>query len=86
MMYSWSGAAENGTAASLSFDGSRGSLSIEGDNGILIDGLCIAGNKSLTICDEKSGVNYTFSYTLYGDRVELTYNGSTLSLQKNDRE
>ena len=87
-MYSWSGESENGTVVSLTFDGSNGDLNIEyyGDSDLKISGLCIVSDDSLIICDEVSGANYTFNYTLHGDRVELSYNGSTLTLLKNKQE
>ncbi|MBQ3265565.1 MAG: hypothetical protein IJH07_07285 [Ruminococcus sp.] len=84
-MYSWRGEAENGSTAALTFDDTDGSFVIENDDSSLtLSGLCFADDEKIIICDDESGQNYTFAYRLYGDRVELTYDGSTLTLDKTD--
>ena len=86
-MYSWSGVSDNGTAVSLCFSQTCGYLDIEQDDESLhIGGLCMTTDNSMQIFDEQSGMNYSFGYRLYGDRVELNHNGSILSLKKNDPE
>ena len=82
-MYAWSAKVDNGDSAELSFDGSNGLLSVHtGVSDLVLSGLCVMTDDRLIICDEKTDVNYTFGYVLYGDRVELTYYDGTISLEK----
>lgn len=82
-MYNWEGETENGNIVSLLFSGENACLSIQFEDETLhIHGLCAADDRKLTICDEESGMNESFLYALYGDRVELNCNGGVLSLYK----
>ncbi len=82
-MFSWEGTADNGNTASLLFCDNKASLSLQTHDGLLrIHGLCLVDDEKLMICDEGSGMNYSFGYTLYGDRVELTATNGTLTLNK----
>ena len=82
-MYSWEGKAENGNAASLLFCETKAFLCLQThDSTLRIYGVCAANDEKLLICYEISGMNYTFGYTLYGDRVELSANGGTITLSK----
>lgn len=86
-MYRWSGVSENGTAVDLSFTDNNGYLDIENeDHSLHIGGLCMMKDNSFLIFDEESGMNYSFGYQLYGDRVELNRNGSMIKLEKLDTE
>ena len=86
-MYTWSGSFDNGADVTLSFSENNGTLDIEGDNELLyISGLCMLTDDDLLIFDEESGMNYSFGYKLYGDRVELNRDGSVLTLQKTDSD
>lgn len=86
-MYSWSGIFDNESSASLNFWESYGYLDFENeDESLHIGGLCMTTDDCLLILDEQSGMNYSFGYRLYGDRVELHHNGSVLSLKKIDSD
>ena len=81
--YSWSGEWENGNTAELSFDDDNARLVVHNEAfDLMIKGLCIVTDDSLVICDEESGRNAVFSFILHGDRVELSYNGGKVSLDK----
>ena len=82
-MYSWRGEYENGNSAELSFNGSNGTFRVTNrDFSFELSGLCVMTDDRMILCDDASTVNYSFGYRVHGDRVELTYNGSTLSLDK----
>lgn len=86
-MFQWSGVAENDSVVSLSFRDTCGYLDYENDDEPLhIGGLCMTTDDRLLIFDEQSGMNYSFGYQLYGDRVELNHNGSILTLKKCESE
>lgn len=86
-MFSWSGKSDNGTEISLYFTDTRGYLDMDQDDGLLrLGGLCMITDDSLLIFDEQSGMNYSFGYELYGDRVELKHNGSIMTLNKRESE
>ena len=83
VLYDWQAEQENGKTVSLDFDDDSCSLMIRG-NDVTTDivGKCFVTDDQLVICDENNGQNYSFGYRLYGDHVELSYNGSVLTLQK----
>ena len=82
-MYSWESVAENGNAASLLFCETKAYLRLQThDKALHIHGIFAVSDERLLICDDVSGMNYTFGYTLYGDRVELSSNGGIISLNK----
>ena len=81
--FSWDRAAENGNFASLMFCETKAYLFLKTqDSELRIRGIGIADEERLLICDEASGMNYTFGYKLYGDRIELSINGGTITLDK----
>ena len=82
-LYAWEYESDNGSCVSLQFDDTNAYLTIENDtDSLTLSGLCIATDDRLTICDDDSGLHYSFCYQLYGDRVELSVNGGVLSLEK----
>ncbi len=84
-MYTWIGSFDNAADVTLSFDQTDGYLDIEsGDESLHIGGLCMLTDDSILIFDDDSGMNYSFGYRLYGDRVELNRDGNVLSLKKDD--
>lgn len=84
-LYTWSGSFDNDADVILSFTQSNGYLDIEsGDESLHIGGLCMLTDDSILIFDDDSGMNYSFGYRLYGDRVELNRDGNVLSLKKDD--
>lgn len=86
-LYRWSADTGYGCAASLSFDGLSAELKLEkADFTLDITGVYALTDDRLTIFDEKAGESTTFSYKLYGDRVELSYEGGALSLKKDGEQ
>lgn len=85
-MYTWSGEFDNGADVTLSFSQTSGYLDIESESPLHIGGLCMLTDDNLLIFDDNSGMNYSFGYHLYGDRVELSRDGSVLTLKKDDSD
>lgn len=82
-MFRWHGEYENGNAADLSFSDNDAVLSLTlSDHTTEFSGLCVTTDDRLIICDKTDGSNYAFGYRLFGDRVELSYNGAVLTLDK----
>ena len=82
-MFRWRGEFENGNTAELSFEDTNGCFTVNfPDETMKLCGLCVTTDDRLIICDEESGMNYTFGYRLYGDRVELSCNGAWITLNK----
>ena len=83
----WSAALEGGSEIKLEFFGEQGDLSAEititnAQKSVKISGDCLADEQSFVIFDSSVFRNYAFDYIPKGDTLELTYNGSTISLQK----
>ena len=77
------GAGTMGQGIAKAFAQTEGYLEIESDDSSLsVGGLCMLTDDELLIFDENSGMNYSFGYCLYGDRVELNRDGSVLTLKK----
>ena len=86
-MFAWRSSGESGCTVSLTFDEDTASLSCSGaGTSFTLDGRCFLTDDRLIICDEESGQNYSFGYVLHGDRAELSYNGSVITLGKLDSE
>ncbi len=82
-LFNWSAALDNGSTATLRFKDTNAYLTVENEDVSLdIGGLCLLGDEKLTICDSATSVSFPFSYRLYGDRIELTWNGGTITLDK----
>lgn len=82
-LYGWQSETNNGSEASLCFDGSVCRFDFAGgETSFTLEGQCFLTDDRLIISDDASGQNYSFGYRLYGDRAELSYNGSVLSLDK----
>lgn len=83
--YRWQVYLDNGNTVSLSFDDGKADFcAVTDDYSLELNGLCILTDNTIIICDEDSGTHYSFVYTLFGDRVELNFNGSVISLKKAD--
>lgn len=83
--HAWRTESDNGNTADLSFEGSNGTLSIHTDDAALdLCGLCVMTDDRMILCDAATGVHYTFGYTVYGDRVELSCYDGMVSLKKVD--
>ena len=85
-MYTWRDTFDNGDEVTLTFTQTNGYLDIENSDPLHIGGLCMLTDEMLLIFDEQSEMNYSFGYHLYGDRVELSRDGSVLTLKKVDPE
>lgn len=83
----WEGAYENGKTVALRFEDSSAFFSVRGkDIALDIEGLCSLTDDSFMIFDEKSGLSYRFDYILHGDRIELSYRGDSIELEKKVEE
>lgn len=83
--YDWSAETNGECEISLSFDELHATLTLEKkDVSLKISGICALTDHKLTIFDEESANGQTFDYKLYGDRVELSFEGGTLELFKED--
>lgn len=83
----WHTENKSGAAVTLSFsEDNKACLSIEGDsdNTCKISGVCVVNESSFVISDLSMAKNISVDYKLYGSKVELTYMGSTLTLDKQE--
>lgn len=77
----WKVSLEGGAELVLSFDEEYACLSIENFNlKKEIKGKYIADEKSFVIFDTDVAQSYSFEYTPKGGNLDLTYNGSTITL------
>lgn len=83
-LYEWQRDNENGTQIFLRFSEDTALLSIQGDKEVTceITGLCVANEETFVISDTSMMKNISFNYKVYGDHLDLTYGGSTISLEK----
>lgn len=80
VMNAWGKSFDNGAEVSLMFDDDKATFSYHnGDIEAEISGVYVVSCDAFTICDDE---NYTFSYILHGDSLELSYNNSTIILEK----
>ncbi len=81
----WYAENENETKVQLSFtDDNRAELKIEGDadNTCTISGVCVINETSFVISDVTMAKNISIDYKLFGNKIDLTYMGQTLTLFK----
>ncbi len=83
----WTASLDGGGELSLEFSGEPGDLSAEfnlknAGKDITISGDCLVDSTSIVIFDSSVSQNYAFDYTPKGDTLEITYNNSTLTMQK----
>ena len=86
VLYSWSREFDTGSSMSLNFSDNFATLDFITSDGIKssLYGLYILSPTNLVICDDNTGTDYTFLYSVYGDRVELTMDDSTIELYKDN--
>lgn len=83
VLYEWRSELDNGNTVSLSFSDDRAAVTAVNDSFKLsVSGYCAVYDDRFIISDTRTKDNYTFYYRLYGDRVELTYDGGTISVDK----
>ena len=83
----WTAKLEGGAEVELHFYGEPGDLSAElkitnAGKSMNISGDCLTDSSSFVIFDETISQNFAFAYTPKGDTLDISYNGSTLTLQK----
>lgn len=81
----WHTVHTNGTEITLEFNEDNvAKISIKGDkdNTCTISGICVVNETSFVISDNTMAKNISIDYKLYGSRVDLTYAGSTITLEK----
>lgn len=78
----WKGEPEGGGRVCLRFSGDKAALTLEnGGEQQEIAGIYVADETDLVIFDRTCARCYAFSYVPKGSALDLTYQGSTLTLQ-----
>ena len=86
-MFIWRSELDSANTVELSFRDDRASFSMRNESFIMtLGGHCIVDDTTFVICDDETRENYSFSYILRGDSVELSYNGGTIVLDKAERD
>lgn len=81
----WSAELDGGGKISLSFDGDNASLiMISGKDKAELCGKYVADDTTLVIFVPKLYRNYTFEYIPHGKKLDLSYNGSKITLIRAD--
>lgn len=83
----WSAALEGGGEVTLCFSGESEELYAELDisnaqKNVEICGYCLADRDSFVIFDKSVLQNFAFDYIPKGDSLDISYNGSVMTLQK----
>ncbi len=83
----WTASLDGGGELSLEFSGEPGDLSAElnlknAGKDVTISGDCLVDSTSIVIFDSTVSQNYAFDYTPKGDTLEIKYNNSILTMQK----
>ena len=83
----WAATLEDGAEVKLEFFGEPDDLSAgfeitNAEKNVNISGDCLTDGKSFVIFDESVSQNFAFDYTPKGNTLDISYNGSTLTLQK----
>ena len=82
-LYSWEYTGKQGINSTLKFSGDEAILTIVNDNEkCRIQGLCVFGDTGFVIIDPKLQNEYGFKYKLSGRELSVSYNGSTIKMQK----
>ena len=83
VLYEWRSQLDNGNTVSLRFEDDNAVLTAQNDRfQLTVSGYCAMYDDCFLICDTDTTDNYTFYYQLYGDHIELTCGGGTISLNK----
>lgn len=83
----WAATLDGGAEVKLQFRGEPGDLSADleitnAGKSVNISGDCLTDGSSFVIFDESISQNFAFDYTPKGNTLDISYNGSTLTLQK----
>lgn len=81
---SWSGNGEYCTTVFLSFDGTKANFDIHSMGGATtsLHGDCVVDEKKILLTDSRLKKSLEFDYEIEGDKMQLTYNGGTINLNK----
>ncbi len=83
MSYSWEKTDKFGKELSLSFSEDTATVKISlSDYDYSITGTVLVDDETIKIFDENLKQTYSFSYVLYGDKVEITCDDKTIELDK----
>lgn len=83
----WQQSSDDHLQLSLSFKNDDAVLKvydIEKKSEYKITGTTIVTDENITINDNTTLSNYSFNYSIYGDKVELNYKGKNLELKKSN--
>ena len=81
----WSAELDGGGKINLSFDGGNASLIMMcGNDKAELCGKYVADDTTLVIFVPKLYRNYTFEYVPHGKKLDLSYNGSKITLSRAD--
>lgn len=81
----WSATLKGGAQVSLCFNEEYADFEIENSSlSTSISGKYVADEKSFVIFVPEIAQNYTFVYTPKGEKLDLTYNNSTITLNRQD--
>ncbi len=82
---SWCAKLDGGAEINLKFKDDSASLTLKsGDETTEICGKYLADEKSFVIFMPEISQNYTFLYVPKGDKLDVTYNNSTITLNKTE--
>lgn len=85
--YTWSASDDYGKSARLAFDEDDAEFVLKsGDTQTTIKGKAAVNDKSITISAPDVPDAYTFAYTLFGNKIEITYGGNTITLDKENND
>ena len=81
--YSWSKTLDGGAKIRLSFEGDDACLTVDSaGESIEIAGRCVVDESNIVIFVPSLSLNYGFEYLPLGDELELSYEGDTITLEK----
>lgn len=79
----WSSADKFGKELSLTFKDDTASLRVKTDDfDYEINGTVLLDEQTLKIFDDTLKQSYTFDYILYGDKIEIIYDDTSIELDK----
>lgn len=83
MANKWSAVDKYGKEICLSFYEGTGNLKLKtNDFSYEITGTALVDEYTVKIFDNACNQSYSFDYVLYGNKIDITYNGETLELSK----
>lgn len=84
---SWSAKLDGGAEINLEFKDENASLTLKsGNDKTKISGKYLADDKSFVIFMPEISQNYTFAYVPKGNKLDITYNNSTITFNKKENK